>query len=359
MSLRSLVALLISGLVLPLSACSGGDAPDPRTLPPIVRVAFAGPAESQERRFTGVIAARVQSDLGFRVAGKVVSRLVEAGQEVRRGQPLMRIDPLDYALAATAQAGVVEAARARADQTASEERRYRGLVSAGAISALVYDQAKAAADQAKAQLDAAEAQARVSRNAAAYTLLVADADGVVAETLAEPGQVVAAGQPVLRLAHAGPREAAITLPETIRPALGSAGKAYVFDGRPESQARLRLLSDAADPRTRTYEARYVLSGPAASAPLGSTVTVAIAAAGAQGGLQVPLGAIYDGGKGPGVWVIDPQRSSVRWRPVKIAQLGEETATLSQGLAGGERFVALGANLLHDGERVRIERGAIQ
>jgi len=130
MSLRSVAALLLSGMVLPLSAC-GRDAPDPRTLPPIVRVAIAAPVESQERRFTGVIAAKVQSDMGFRVAGKIVSRLVEAGQEVRRGQPLMRIDPLDYALAATAQAGVVEAARARADQTASEERRYRDLVSAG------------------------------------------------------------------------------------------------------------------------------------------------------------------------------------------------------------------------------------
>src|SRR4051794_34306340 len=105
MSLRSVAALLLSGMVLPLSACGGRDAPDPRTLPPIVRVAIAGPAESQERRFTGVIAAKVQSDVGFRVAGKIVSRLVEAGQEVRRGQPLMRIDPLDYALAATAQAG--------------------------------------------------------------------------------------------------------------------------------------------------------------------------------------------------------------------------------------------------------------
>jgi RND family efflux transporter MFP subunit len=359
MSLRSVVALLLSGLVLPLSACGARDAPDPRTLAPIVRVAIAGPVGSQEHRFTGVIAAKVQSDLGFRVGGKIVSRLVEAGQEVRRGQPLMRIDPVDYALAVTAQAGVVQAARARADQTASEERRYRGLVSAGAISALVYDQAKAAADQAKAQLDAAEAQARALSNAAAYTLLVADADGVVVETLAEPGQVVAAGQPVLRLARAGPREAVIALPETIRPALGSVGTAYVFDGRQESQARLRLLSDAADPRTRTYEARYVLSGPAASAPLGSTVTITIPDAGAEGALQVPLSAIYDAGKGPGVWVIDPRRSSVSWRPVRISRLGEETATVSQGLAGGERFVALGANLLYQGERVRIERGAGQ
>lgn len=357
MSLRTAAAVLLGGLALPLSACGDKPAQDPRTLAPIVRTAVAGRTGVSEHRFTGVVASRVQSDLGFRVDGKVVSRLVDAGQAVRRGQPLMRIDPADYALAATAQAGVVEAARARAEQTASEERRYRGLVSAGAISALAYDQAKSAAEAAKAQLEAAEAQARVSRNAEAYTTLVADADGVVAETLAEPGQVVAAGQPVVRLARAGPREAAITLPETLRPALGSTARALVFDGGAESQARLRLLSDAADPLTRTFAARYVLTGPAASAPLGSTIAILIPASRGGSDLQIPIGAIHDAGKGPGVWVVAPKTSTVTWRPVKLAGVGAETATVSGGLATGERFVALGAHLLHQGQRVRVQGGA--
>lgn len=164
MSSRTLAAALILGGLTPLAACGGkAGAEDPRTLPPVVRVAVAGPASDSERRFSGVVTARVQSDLGFRVAGKVVARLVDAGQTVRRGQPLMRIDATDYALAVSAQNELVEAARARAVQTASDERRLRGLVSAGAISALAYDQSKAAADAAKAQLEAAEAQARVRR----------------------------------------------------------------------------------------------------------------------------------------------------------------------------------------------------
>lgn len=359
MSLRTTAALLLGGPALALSACGDRPTQDPRTLAPIVRTSVVARAGAQEHRFTGVVTSRVQSDLGFRVDGKVVSRLVDTGQAVRRGQPLMRVDPADYALAATAQAGVVEAARARAEQTASEERRYRGLVSAGAISALVYDQAKAAAEAAKAQLDAAEAQSRVSRNAAAYTTLVADADGVVTETLAEPGQVVAAGRPVVRLAHAGPREAAISLPETLRPALGSAARALVFDGAPESQARLRLLSDSADPQTRTFEARYVLSGPAASAPLGATVTILIPTDRGGSALQVPLGAIHDAGKGPGVWVVASDSSTVTWRPVRLSGVGAETATVSSGLALGERFVALGAHLLHQGQRVRVQGGTGQ
>jgi RND family efflux transporter MFP subunit len=363
MSPRIVAVALILGGLTPLAACGGkaGDQ-DPRIQPPLVRVAVAGPAVGAERRFSGVVSARVQSDLGFRVGGKVIARLVDAGQVVRRGQPLMRIDATDYALAVSAQNELVEAARARAVQTASDERRYRGLVSAGAVSALAYDQAKAAADAAKAQLDAAQAQARVSRNAAAYAVLTADADGVVVETLAEPGQVVAAGQPVVRLAQAGPREATITLPETVRPALGSVAEAYGSDGARAGQARLRQLSDSADPRTRTYEAKYVLSGAAAQAPLGSTLVVALPTEGdarAGRGVEAPVGALYDAGKGPGVWVVEPRASTVQWRPVRVAALGGETVTISEGLNSGERFVALGAHMLHQGERVRLQAGAAQ
>lgn len=363
MSSRTAAAVLLLAGLTPLAACGGKtDANDPRALPPVVRVAVAAPTAAAERRFSGVVSARVQSDLGFRVGGKVVARLVDAGQTVRLGQPLMRIDAADYALAVAAQNELVEAARARAVQTASDERRYRGLVSAGAVSALAYDQAKAAADAAQAQLAATQAQARVSRNTAGYAVLTADADGVVMETLAEPGQVVAAGQPVVRLARAGPREATVTLPETVRPALGSLADAYAFTGAQAGQARLRQLSDAADPRTRTYEAKYVLSGAAAQAPLGSTVVVALpvqTGAEAQRGVEAPIGAIHDAGKGPGVWVIDPRASTVQWRPVRVAALGTETATISGGLNDGDRFVALGAHMLHQGQRVRVQAGAAQ
>lgn len=363
MSSRPLAAVLLLGGLAPLAACGGkADANDPRTQAPIVRAAVAGTAATGERRFSGVVSARVQSDLGFRVAGKVVARLVDAGQTVRLGQPLMRIDAADYALAVTAQHELVEAARVRAEQAASEERRYRGLVAAGAVSTLVYDQAKAAADAAQAQLAATQAQARVSRNTAGYAVLTADADGVVMETLAEPGQVVAAGQPVVRLAHAGPREAAIALPETVRPALGSTADAYAFTGVKAGQARLRQLSDAADPHTRTYEARYVLSGPAARAPLGSTMVVVLpgqAGGEAARGVEAPIGALHDAGKGPGVWVIDPRTSTVHWRAVQVASLGSETVTISGGLSGGDRFVALGAHMLHQGQRVRVQTGAAQ
>lgn len=321
-----------------------------------MRTAIVQSAIPASRSFTGTVAARVQSDLGFRVSGKVLERLVDAGQTVKRGQPLMRIDPVDLKLAALARQDAVTAARARAQQTAQDEARYRDLRGTGAISASAYDQAKAASDAAQAQLRAAEADAEVANNATRYAELVADGDGVVMETLAEPGQVVAAGQPVVRLAHAGRREAVIQLPETLRPAIGSVAQATLFGGDGASvPATLRQLSDAADPRTRTYEARYVLQGALADAPLGATVTIQLpdARSSVQGGLQVPIGALLDTGKGPGVWVIGGEPAKVSWRPVTVEHLDDDSARVAGELKPGERVVALGAQLLRDGEQVRM------
>lgn len=346
--------ILAGPLTMSLAACSHETA-DPRTGPALVEAASVAGASDSARDFSGIVSARVQSDLGFRVPGKIVERLVDTGQAVRKGQPLMRIDRTDYAFGATAANNNVDAARARALQTAADEKRYHDLVAAGAVSASRYDQAKADSDAAKAQLSAALAQAGVARNEASYSLLVADSDGVVVETLAEPGQVVTAGQAVVRLAHAGPREATISLPETIRPQLGSRAKATIYGGAGETgTARLRQLSDAADVQTRTFEARYVLEGEAAKAPLGSTVSIAVPdGSESNAGSRVPLSAIYDNGHGPGVWKITGagDRLSVHWAPVTVAGLGEEAATVTGGLSSGERFVALGAHVLHEGQPV--------
>lgn len=346
---HAVVPLLLAGA---LTGCGHADS-DPRTQPPLVRVTAPVAASDATREFTGVVAARVQSDLGFRVGGKVVERLVNAGQAVRRGQPLMRIDSADLALATRAAVGTVDAARARAVQTAADERRFRDLVGAGAVSASAYDQAKAAADSARAQLSAAQAQARVARNETNYTTLLADADGTVVETRAEPGQVVTAGQIVVRVARSGPREALVQLPETLRPPLNSVARARIFDGSTGS-ATLRQLADAADPASRTFEARYVLGGEAAHAPLGSTVTIALALPGKSAGMEIPLGALRDTGRGPGVWVVgDGATPTVAWHAVQVSAVGEETATISSGLTPGQRFVAMGAHMLHQGQQVRI------
>ncbi|HMA00650.1 MAG TPA: efflux RND transporter periplasmic adaptor subunit [Steroidobacteraceae bacterium] len=343
---------------LTLMGCTPSrSAEDPRTATQIVEIADVQPARAAERAFTGVVSARVQSNLGFRVSGKLIERLVDTGQSVRRGQPLLRLDRTDFEHAVVTQTGNVAAAQARLLQAAADETRYRGLVSSGAVSQSAYDQAKAAADSARALLSSAEAQLKLAEDAGAYATLVADADGTVLETLAEPGQFVSAGQIVIRVAQAGAREAAVNLPETLRPAIGSTAHATLYgagtDAAGRLTARLRQLSDAADPLTRTFEARYVLDGVAARAPLGATVTVYLNDAEPPGGLAIPLGAISDEGRGAGVWLFNRQSSSISYRPIKLIRFEGERAVVSGAIQPGDPIIAVGGHFLHEGQRVQL------
>jgi RND family efflux transporter MFP subunit len=352
---RSRVPLIALVGLLPfvLAACiDAASSADPRMQPPLVRTEAVTASASSARSFTGIVAARVQSDLGFRVPGKVLERLIDTGQPVRRGQALMRIDPRDLGLALRAHEEAVAAANARVRQTSQEESRYRELVARGAVSKSAYDKVRMDAESARADLNAAQAQADVARNQTSYAVLFADADGVVVEALAEPGQVVAAGQLVVRVAHAGPREAIVELPETLRPAIGSTGRATLYGSGLTGSAQLRQLSDAANRQTRTFEARYVLADPLADAPLGSTISIQLANAEPQPALQVPIGAIFDAGNGAGVWLVEGETPRVTWRAVQIVRLGDEAALVVGNVKAGDRVVALGAHLLHEGEQVR-------
>jgi RND family efflux transporter MFP subunit len=287
------------------------------------------------------------------VPGKIVERFVDAGDAVKAGQPLMRIDDRDLRLALTAKTNAVASARAVAIQARADEKRYNALLQKDWSPPQRYEQARALLDSAEGRLSAAEAEADIARNEVDYAVLVADADGTVVETLGEPGQVVSAGQIVARLAHDGRREATVALPETVRPAIGSVAEASVYSlGDRRWPATLRQLSNAADPRTRTFEARYVLEGDAALAPIGSTVTVWIRDPAAATSAVVPIGAIVDQGGETGVWVVDRDSSTVSLRRVTLVGLGEESATVS-GVTPGTPVAALGAHLLHEGEEVRI------
>ena len=351
-----IIGLLAGGLAVALGAgwCSKPVMKDPRLQSPTVEVFKAEAAGANRRAFTGIVEARVQSDLGFRVAGKILERSVNMGQRVQKGQVLMRLDSVDLKLSFAAQQANVEAVRAKYIQAKADEARYSSLVKTGAVSHQEYDQTRATLDSAKAQLDAAEAQATVSNNSSEYAVLVADADGVIVRTFSEPGQVVAAGQTVIQLAHDGPREAAITLPEGVRPDLGTTASARLYGQDQVYQARLRELSDAADPASRTFAARYVLEGEAASTPLGSTVTIELLTKRTSGSpcVQLPVGAIHDRGSGPGVWIVDGN-SEVKFRSVTIASIGKEEAVVSGGVQAGEKVVALGAHLLHEGQVVNV------
>jgi len=350
------LGLLAGGLTMATMAggCSKPPVEDPRVRPPTVQVVEVKESGAHGRTFTGTVEARVQSSLGFRVAGKVLERSVDVGQRVHKGQVLMRLDSLDLELALAAQQATVDAARARSTQAKADEAKFAGAVEFGGVSRLGYDAARTELDISMALLEAAEAEARVSHNSIEYATLLADADGTIVWTLSEPGQVVVAGQAVIQLAQAGPREALINLPEGVRPALGTTASARLYGQDSVHQARLRQLSDAANPKSRTFEARYVLEGEAASAPLGSTVTITLVPPEDPGNsaVRVPVGAMCDRGSGPGVWIVN-DRSEVNFRFVQLASIGKEEIVVSHGIEVGEKVVALGAHLLHEGQAVEL------
>ncbi|MCJ2093180.1 efflux RND transporter periplasmic adaptor subunit [Methylobacterium sp. J-072] len=339
---------------LALAACSPAETAVPPE-PPLVQTIEVGPGTGAVARYTGVIRARTESNLGFRVGGKIFERLVDPGDHVRFGQPLMRLDRTDFTLALNAARASVEAARAQMIKAKADEERSRKLVGDGWTSKQTYDQNKAAADAAIAQFANAEAQASQVSNQAGYSELQADADGVVMEVPTEPGQVVAAGQTVVKLARDGAREAEVFLPEASRRlAKGAASATLYAEGETTYPARLRELSATADPATRTYRARYILSGGGEDAPLGATVTLRLKPtdAGRAASVDVPLGALFDIGHGSEVWKFDTETKTVAAQPVAVARLSEEGAEVVSGLNPGDRIVSLGAHLLKAGQTVR-------
>ncbi|MCJ2133058.1 efflux RND transporter periplasmic adaptor subunit [Methylobacterium sp. J-026] len=348
-------ARIILGLTgLALAACSPAEtAVTPE--PPLVQTVAVAPGTGAVARYTGVIRARTESNLGFRVGGKIFERLVDPGDHVRFGQPLMRLDRTDFTLALNAARASVEAARAQMIKTKADEERSRKLVGDGWTSKQTYDQNKAAADAAIAQFANAEAQASQVSNQAGYSELQADADGVVMEVPTEPGQVVAAGQTVVKLARDGAREAEVFLPEASRRlARGVASATLYAEGEATYPARLRELSATADPATRTYRGRYILSGGGEDAPLGATVTLRLkpAESGRAASVDVPLGALFDIGHGSAVWKVDADTRTVTQQPVALGRMSEEAAEVVSGLEPGDRIVSLGAHLLKAGQTVR-------
>jgi RND family efflux transporter MFP subunit len=350
------VAAALSGSFL--AGCKAKDH-DPRTKAPLVLISEVPPAQPASQIFTGVVAARVQAPLGFRVGGKIIARYVDRGQIVHRGDLLMKLDPADFETAVNVQSAAVEADEANLREADIDAQRYAKIVDSGAVSRQVYTTAANAADSARAALAGAQAQLKIARDNLTYTDLIADQDGTVVDTAGEPGQVVAAGEAVLDLALSGPREAVVDLPETLRPHIGDTATAKLYgDGQPESAAILRELSDSSDPATRTFTARFVLQGLDAAAPIGATVSVNISESMQAGEAMVPISALFDNGTGPGVWVYDRKDETVSLAAVTVQHVGAESAIVT-GVQPGVWIAALGADLLHEGEVVRASRLAAQ
>ncbi|CRM33050.1 Multidrug transporter MdtA [Pseudomonas sp. 28 E 9] len=341
-------------LLMILSGCNSQADNAAQVSPPrpvlAVKVEAGG---TQQSAYTGVVAARTESNLGFRVSGKVIERKVDPGQHVSRGDTLLVLDIGDFELALRSAKNRVNAAQAQLRQRRDDENRYQRLASTGAVSRQIFDQSATNLRVAEAELAAAQSDASQIENRRTYSVLKADGDGIITDMLADRGQVVAEGQIVARLAHDGAREAIVNLPEQQRARAAQNALAFPF-GAPDQAvtATLRELSASADPTTRTYRARYVLHGPVERFALGSTITLRLQGDGQAQQTRVPIGALQDAGQGTGVWLIADD-NTISFAPVKVASLGQEEALLDSGVTPGQTIVALGAHLLHSGDRVRL------
>jgi len=292
-----------------------------------------------EHRYSGEVRARYESPLAFRVGGKMTERLVDAGARVKAGQPLARLDPADARLSASQ--AEANAALATADFKRAQELREKNFVSQAALDA------RASAARA------AEAQAQLTRNQAGYTTLIADAAGVISAVLADPGQVLAAGQGVLRLARDGEREVAVALPETALGAIkvGSSATVRLWSDGKTYPGRVREIAAAADSATRTFAARISILGADANLPLGISATASFDSPGAAH-FAVPLPAIFQQGAKMAVWVIGKD-GAVELRAIDVLRYDDAGAVVRTGLNDGELVVAAGAFKLSAGEKVRI------
>ncbi|MBI4984174.1 MAG: efflux RND transporter periplasmic adaptor subunit [Rhodocyclales bacterium] len=334
MNTRPLFPLLLAAV---FAGC--GEAPPPAAPAPVVKTLIAGAtAAAAARSYSGEVRARHETTLGFRVGGKIVERLVDVGAAVKPGQPLARLDPADLAL----QAGQAEAQRSLAE---AEAKRYRDLRARNFVS-------QSALDAKETALQSANAFADLARNQAAYAVLRADKAGVIALVLAESGQVVAAGQPVFRLAAAGENEIAVSIPESQLAGLkpGAAAQVSVWSEGKPLRGRLRELAPMADPASRTYAARVSLLDTDPGLALGMTATVrferdAVAA------LTVPHAAIFQQGAQTAVWIVGVD-DTVALRTVSVASYGDAGAAIAGGLQAGERIAAAGVHKLVAGQKVR-------
>jgi RND family efflux transporter MFP subunit len=347
--------LALLSVVFALAACSKkNESPEPIRS---VKLMTVGASDlNVQGEYAAEVKARIESRLGFRVAGKILVRQAEAGQRVQPGQVLAELDVQDYALAAKAADAQVLGARTQRDLAAADYKRYEGLLAQNFISAAELERRSATLKSAQATLDQALAQAQSQNNQAAYAQLKATTSGVITAIEAEPGQVVSAGQPVVRFAQDGPRDAVFSVPEHVvsRLKLGQKMTATLGSSNQTVKGQVREIGASADPVTRTFTVKLALE-KAEALPLGITLNVhAPQLAGSQPNvIKVPTSALRQEGQQTAVWVFDAATGTVASQTVQVATADGNDVVIADGLKAGQQIVSAGVHVLSPGQKVTV------
>lgn len=344
-----------------LAACGKEEqAPEPDRY--VRTLVLSSQSAGLQREFAAEVRARTESALSFRVSGKLLERRVDLGATVQKGQVLARLDGQDLVLAQDSAKAALLAARVNRDQLAADYKRYIELRNQGFISAAELERRDNAFKAAQAQFDQARAQTDVQKNQAGYATLVADVAGVVTAVQAEPGMVVAAGTPILRVAHDGPRDIVFSVPEDQIPTLRAAAerpdglrvRLWSAAGTEPTPIQLRELAASADPVTRTFLAKAELKDP--TVRLGQTATVLMTGTQGDSTIKLPLSAVVESQGKSSVLLLDPSSMTVKTRPVTVVG-AEGNELIVQGLQAGMEVVAAGAHVLSPGQKVKRYRPA--
>jgi membrane fusion protein, multidrug efflux system len=341
---------LLAGATLVLTACSP-PAPleEPVRAVKVMTIGSAGVTSSDE--YAGEVRAQLESRLGFRV-----KRQAELGQRVKAGQVLAQLDPQDYKLAADAARAQVAAAATNRDLAAADFKRYKTLMDQNFISGAELERRETAFKAAQAQFEQARSQLAVQGNQANYAALLADVSGVVTAVEAEPGQVVAAGAPVLRIAADGVRDVVFSVPEDKLAAIrvGAPVKIRLWAQATELPGKVREVAASSDPVTRTYPVKVSIDAKEPPA-LGATVYVMPQLAGGAGAavIKLPTSALFQMGQSAAVWLLDPASMTVKPQIVELAGVDGNEVIVAAGLQPGMRVVSAGAHVLSAGQKVSI------
>src|SRR5712672_1864946 len=351
---RLLAGIVLAVLAIVLAGCNELAAEKVAPSRPVLVATVHYEAESPERSFVGTIKPRVETDMGFRVPGKVAKRLVEVGQTVDVGQPLATLDEVDLKLQAEQADAELHAATGVLAQAAAAEQRAKDLRAKGWTTDAQMDQAKAAADEARARLNRAQRSVELTNNSLSYATLVADTRGVVTATLIDAGQVVASGQTAIRVARFAEKEAVVAIPETLvgRAKDGVATVTLWSEPNKKYAAKLREIAPAADPATRTYLAKFSLPGAGESVSLGMTATLTLADPATERVAKLPLSALYSQGGDPSFYMVD-DAGDVTLKPVAVKSYETNSVVISGGVDEGSKVVVLGVQKLDPAQKVRV------
>ena len=342
-------------LIVLLTACKPVEEPEPEPIRP-VRVTTVESREGGETvSLTGQVEAREEVNLSFRVGGRMIERSVNVGDRVRAGQVVARLESDTPRNALRSARAELTAARARLVEARNNFDRHRSLLDRGFITRAMFDQAEQAFRSAQAQVDSVQAQANIAETQLGYADLIAASSGTVTARRAEPGEVVAAGQPIIQLAREGGRDAVFDVPaRIIETAPADARIQVTLSSDPKVQAigRVREVSPQADPVTRTFKVRIGLNDPPAAMRLGSTVTGSIQLGGGQG-IEIPASALTSANQRPAVWVLDPASNTVSLRNIEVLRYDLARVAVAEGLQPGDIVVTAGVQTLRPGQQVRL------